>query len=138
MCTLAILRRSETVPAYLIRKAKTLCDLEMISCTDAVVPPYRASSTGCRIVEGVCTSSYGRHPIVPGDSRGTRSWDRDPCGVLLTRDSRIDANARTVTALDARVYVCPVEPRMVRNEEYANYNPAGAVVYPAVNGKCDS
>ena len=136
MCTLAILRRSETVPAYLIRKAKTLCDLEMISCTDAVVPPYRASSTGCRIVEGVCTSS---RTADIRSSRGTRSWDRDPCGVLLTRDSRIDANARTVTALDARVYVCPVEPRMVRNEEYANYNPAGAVVlYPAVNGKCDS
>ena len=48
--------------------------------------------------------------------------------VLLTRDSRIDANARTVTALDARVYVCPVE--QVRNEEYASYNPAGAVVEP--------
>ena len=84
------------------------------------------------------SSSYEYEFVRTSGIWDRRSWDRDPCRVLLTRDSRIDANARTVTALDARVYVCPVEPRMVRNEEYANYNPAGAVVYPAVNGKCDS
>ena len=112
----------------------------MISCTDAEVPPYlgHVKSTGCRIVEYEFT--YAAVGDLGSGTRSWRSWDRDPCRVLLTRDSRIDANARTVTALltCAGVDVCPVEPRMVRNEEYANYNPAGAVVYPAVNGKCDS
>ena len=67
MCTLAILRRSETVPAYLIRKAKTLCDLEMISCTDAEVPPYRA-----RQVDGMSDRRVRVHVRSRGRSR---IWD---------------------------------------------------------------
>ena len=58
MCTLAILRRSETVPAYLIRKAKTLCDLVMIS--------YRRTGHQVRDVGSSREFEYEfvrRHPI---------------------------------------------------------------------------
>ena len=94
MCTLAILRRSETVPAYLIRKAKTLCDLEMISCTDAVVPPYPLPGIKYGMSDRVVEAEFVR--VRTADIRSSRGTQgglargiviRAVCFSLVTRGS---------------------------------------------------